>query len=92
MKTTIDLPEEIVREMKLRAVKEGRKFREVAAEVFRRGLAARPGGRGAGARRRVALPIVAAPQGAAKLSLNGEEVCRLEMDAEMESYEASLRR
>lgn len=38
MKTTIDLPEELVRQMKLRAVNEGRKLKEVAAEVFRQGL------------------------------------------------------
>ena len=37
MKTTIDLPEDLVREMKFRAVREGRKLREVAEEVFRRG-------------------------------------------------------
>ncbi len=39
MKTTLDLPEDLVREMKLRAVHEGRKLREVATEIFRRGLA-----------------------------------------------------
>ena len=38
MKTTLDLPEPLVREMKLRAVQEGRKLKDVAAEVFQRGL------------------------------------------------------
>ena len=38
MKTTIDLPPELVREMKLRAVQEGRKLKDVAAELLRHGL------------------------------------------------------
>ncbi|MCH7226270.1 antitoxin [Haloferula sp. A504] len=38
MKTTLDLPEELVREMKVRAAREGRKLRDVATEVVRRGL------------------------------------------------------
>ena len=38
MKTTLDLPEDLVREMKMRAVREGRKLREVATEVVQRGL------------------------------------------------------
>ena len=38
MKTTLDIPEELVREMKIRAAKEGRKLREIATEVIRAGL------------------------------------------------------
>lgn len=40
MKTTFDLPPNLVRELKLRAVHEGRKLKEVAADVLKRGLAA----------------------------------------------------
>lgn len=40
MKTTIDLPPNLVRAMKLRAVHEGRKLKDVAAELLKRGLAA----------------------------------------------------
>lgn len=39
MKTTFDLPPELVREVKLRAVHEGRKLKDVAAELLTRGLA-----------------------------------------------------
>jgi plasmid stability protein len=39
MKTTMDLPEDLNREIKFRAVREGRKLRDVAEEVLRRGLA-----------------------------------------------------
>ncbi len=38
MKTTIDLPEDLVTELKLRATLEKRKIKEVAAEAIRVGL------------------------------------------------------
>lgn len=38
MKTTLDLPDELVREMKLRAVMQGRTLRDLAAEFLRQGL------------------------------------------------------
>lgn len=38
MKTTLDLPSELVREMKLRAVMQGRTLRDLAAEFIRQGL------------------------------------------------------
>lgn len=56
MKTTLDLPEELVREMKIRAAKEGRKLREVATEVIRRGLSA-PEQKAPGKGKLVKLPL-----------------------------------
>ena len=38
MKTTLDLPPERVREMKLKAAREGRKLKDVATEIFHRGM------------------------------------------------------
>lgn len=38
MKTTFDLPDELVREMKLRAVMQGRTLRDLAADFIRQGL------------------------------------------------------
>jgi plasmid stability protein len=57
MKMTLDLPAELVREMKLRAAGEGRKLRDVATEIFRRGLTrpSRPAGK---IRHRVPLPLI----------------------------------
>jgi len=89
MKTTLDLPPELVREMKLRAVYEGKKLKDVAAEVIRRGLAP---GAGAKRRRHIKLPIIPAPSGAAPFELTAERVHELEMHAETERHEASLRR
>lgn len=38
MKTTLDLPNDLVREVKLRAVNEGKKLKDVVAELLRQGL------------------------------------------------------
>jgi hypothetical protein len=38
MKTTLDLPNDLVREVKLRAVNEGRNLKDVVADLIRRGL------------------------------------------------------
>ena len=38
MKMTVDLPDDLVRQMKVQAAKEGRKLKDVAEQVFRRGL------------------------------------------------------
>ena len=81
MKTTMDLPEELVREMKFRAVREGRKLREVAEEIFRRGLAAPSQPSASGERRRIKLPLIPAPHGAAPFELSGERLLELEVDA-----------
>lgn len=39
MKTTIDLPDDLVHKLKLRAVHDGRKLKDVVAEILRNGLA-----------------------------------------------------
>ena len=42
MKTTLDLPEELIREAKLRAVMQGRTLRELVADFLRQGLGMAP--------------------------------------------------
>ena len=42
MKTTLDLPNDLVQEIKLRAAKERRKLKDVATELLRAGLAPPP--------------------------------------------------
>jgi plasmid stability protein len=39
MKTTLDLPDGLMKQVKLRAVREGRKLKEMIAELLRKGLA-----------------------------------------------------
>jgi hypothetical protein len=41
MKTTLDLPDDLVKQLKLRAVHEGKKLKDAVAETLRAGLAAR---------------------------------------------------
>lgn len=51
MKTTLDLPDEIVRAVKIRAVEEKTRFNDMVAELLRRGLARSRG-------ERLKLPLV----------------------------------
>lgn len=44
MKTTLDLPPELVKQLKLRAVHEGRKLKDSVADVLRAGLKAKSNG------------------------------------------------
>ena len=57
MKTTVDLPAELVRAIKIRAIEENRKLKEMIAELLRRGLAGAPVEPSA-VGRRVTLPLV----------------------------------
>ena len=57
MKTTLDLPDDLVRAVKIRAVEENRKLKDTIADLLRRGLAQEPGLRPA-ARKRLKLPLI----------------------------------
>jgi hypothetical protein len=57
MKTTLELPDDLMRAIKIRAVREDRKLKDMVAELLRRGLAAEshdPPRRG----HRVQLPLI----------------------------------
>jgi hypothetical protein len=56
VKTTIDLPDDLVRSLKLRAVEENRRLKDVVADVIRIGLA-EPGSSGRSTSR-VKLPLI----------------------------------
>ena len=43
MKTTVELPDALVKQVKLRAVRDGRKLKDAVADLLRRGLAAGAG-------------------------------------------------
>lgn len=86
MKTTIDLPADLVKQMKLRAVNEGRKLKDVASEVFRRGMERSEGLACKGERREIKLPLFEsgskAPAPASKMSTR--ELLELEQQTQME--------
>ncbi|MPZ52089.1 MAG: antitoxin [Acidimicrobiia bacterium] len=57
MKTTLELPDELMREIKIRAVNENRRIKDVVADALRRGLA-QGGAAPARIEQRVRLPLV----------------------------------
>jgi plasmid stability protein len=57
MKTTVDLPSDLVRDIKLRAVNDGRNLKDTITDVLRQGLAARRP-RAASRQSRVRLPLI----------------------------------
>ena len=92
MKTTLDIPDDLLRATKMQAVQAGRKFKDVAAEIFRRGLSRPPPAASRPVRQRVKLPLIKAEPGARPFALTGARIHELELESERESYEASLRR
>lgn len=63
MKTTLDLPDDLVLAVKLRALKENRKLKDMVARLLRQGLERRSE-RPPTAGNRVALPLVECAHGA----------------------------
>lgn len=86
MKATLDLPSELIKEMKLRAVHTDRSLKEVVAETIRRGLAAPEPPSPPAPRKRVQIPIFHAPPGAPKFNLTGEDIDRILIEQEIQSH------
>jgi len=93
VKTTFDLPDDLVRAMKMRAVQEGRKFKDVATEVFRRGLAQPAMAANSGGGQRVKLPLIQCRHAAAsQAKLSPDQVADVLLKQELEwSHEAARR-
>jgi len=58
MKTTLELPDELLREVKIRAVNQNRRLKDVIADLLRRGLSHQESDRPVQGRHRVRLPLV----------------------------------
>jgi hypothetical protein len=56
VKTTLDLPDDLVRAVKIRAVEENRKLKDVMADLLRRGLSQKRGA--PSVRKRLKLPLI----------------------------------
>ena len=92
MKTTLDLPGDLLRKMKLRAVHEGRKLKDVAAEIFRRGLA-RPETPSLAIRHRVKLPLIKCRHPAAPtMELTADKVAEVLLTQEVKWSNEAARR
>lgn len=90
MKTTLDLPEELVREVKIRAVQENRRLKDTVADLLRRGLAQER--RPATVLRRVKLPLVeCAHEARPGEEMTPERVADVLLEEEAEAYRDPLR-
>ncbi len=56
MKTTVELPDDLIRAIKIRAVSEGRRLKDLIPELLRRGLESEDAPQEAG--RRVQFPLI----------------------------------
>lgn len=94
MKTTIDLPEELVREMKLRAARDGRKLKDIATEIFRRGLRREPDNASMLYQsRRLEQPLFVCEESeASSVNMSLEQLLELERKAEAEEDAQRARR
>jgi len=87
MKTTLDLPDDLVRAVKTRAAKENRRLKDTVTDLLRRGLAQERGGP-ARVRRRLKLPLVECAHEARP----GEEMTPERVAEVLLEEEAGLRR
>jgi hypothetical protein len=84
VKTTIELPDELVRAVKLRALHEDRKLKDMVAELLRRGLAADTDPATEG--RRVHLPLICGGHPAlAGEALTPDRVAEILLDGDVQS-------
>jgi len=82
MKTTIDLPPDLVREMKLLAVHEGRKLKDVAADLLNRGLSSEknsPPVPSAG-KAAIKLPLFPSPKSAPASRMSADDLLAIEQE------------
>ncbi len=90
MKTTLDLPDDLMREVKIRAVTENRKLKDAIADLLRRGLSQRRSERKV--RHRVTLPIVECSHRARSgEEITPERAARILLDEESGALRGSLR-
>lgn len=91
MKTTLDLPDDLVREVKIHAVNENRKLKDAVADLLRRGLdqkLAMP----AKARRRLKLPLVeCAHEARPDEEMTAERLAKVLIEDEVGMYRDALR-
>jgi plasmid stability protein len=75
MKTTLDLPDDLMRSIKIRAAEENRRLKDVVADLLRSGLAA-PAEPDV-IRNRVKLPLIHTPQRAQPEDFSPERIAAI---------------
>ena len=93
MRTTIDLPDSLLRQAKARAALEGLTLKELIASYVVQGLQQGEVQRAAQPRRRSAPPMIArAATGKPIPALSADELAELEIQEDLEKYERSTGR
>ena len=93
MKTTLDIPDDLLRRMKMQAVQEGRKFKDVAVEIFRRGLSRSETPASRAVSRRVKLPLIECRHPATPaMELTANKVAQVLLKQEVASADEAARR
>ncbi len=93
MRTTIDLPDALLRQAKARAALEGLTLKELIASYVVQGLQQGDVQRAAQPRRRSAPPMIArAATGKPIPALSADELAELEIQEDLEKYERSTGR
>lgn len=92
MKTTLDIPDDLMRAVKIRAAEENRRLKDVVAELLARGLEP-PSRRGsATVRRRAKLPLVKCVHAAAsEREMTPERVAEVLLEQEVRAVRDPLR-
>jgi plasmid stability protein len=93
VKTTLDLPDALVKQVKLRALREGRKLKDAVADLLRKGLAAAAAGPDAAAPvvtkdQQTGLPLIQCKQ-AAQEELTPERVADILLTQETAWHHAA---
>ena len=90
MKTTLNLPDDVIRAVKLRALQENRTLQDTIAELLRRGLANQTGMADTTSRR-VRLPLVQCAHSATDLQeMTPERVAETLLEEEARLHRVSL--
>ena len=91
MKTTLDLPDDLMRAVKIRAAKENRKLKDIIAEILRRGLE-EPFATSKTARKRAQLPLVqCAHEAIPEEEVTPDRAAELLIEEELERSSGSVR-
>ena len=90
MRTSLDLPDPVFRELKARAAMEGVKMKELIRRFIETGL--RADASPAPVRRRSPFPVIGTATGEPIPALTAEDLHRIEEQEDLERYERSLGR
>jgi plasmid stability protein len=91
MRTTLDLPDDLMRDIKVRAARENRKLKDAIADLLRRGLS-RKAMDAPAPRHRVTLPLVrCAHEARPGEEMTPERVATLLLEEEAETARGPLR-